>query len=71
MGRASRRKWIGRAESYEAQVLRGTSHAETSKAYLDQFSGKLPKFMKGAAELEEEREMEAEEVTTHEPEDKD
>lgn len=71
MGKASREKWIKRAETYEAQVLGGTRNAETSKAYLDQFSGKLQKFMKGAKDLEAERDLEAAEAEPHEPSGKD
>lgn len=71
MGRASRNKWIGRAEAYEDKVLRGTKNAEASKAYLDQFSGKLQKFMKGAKDLEAERQQDAAEAQANEPKGKD
>ena len=70
MGRASREKWMKRAEVYEKVALR--KGPSVSKTYLDRFSKKLDKFMKGAADLEEERDaIEEEELTGRELEPED
>jgi hypothetical protein len=67
MGKRSKEKWMKRAEVYEGIVLR--KGPETSKEYLDRFQKKLGKFMKGVADLEEEREIiEEEEMAGREPE---
>jgi len=68
MGRASREKWMRRAEAYEGIVQK--KGPSVSKTYLDRFVKKLDKFMKGAADLEEEREqIEEEELAGREPDD--
>lgn len=59
MGRASREKWIKRAEVLERAVLRG--NPDLSKAYLDRFGKKLPMVVRGAQQLAAEREMDAQE----------
>jgi len=67
MGRASREKWIKRAEAFEGIAVKGVN-PESSKAYIERFSRKLQKFVKGARELAEERVEDAEETSEHEPE---
>lgn len=67
MGRASREKWIKRAEAFEG-IATGGVNPEPSKAYIERFSKKLQKFVKGARELAEERVEDAMETPDHEPE---
>jgi len=67
MGRASREKWIKRAEAFEGIATKGVN-PESSKAYIERFSKKLQKFAKGACELAEERFEDAVETPEHEPE---
>ena len=70
MGRKSRSKWMVRAEVYEAVVLK--QGPDASKEYLEQFQKKLGKFMKGAQELEDEREdLEEDERAGHSEPDSD
>jgi hypothetical protein len=67
MGRASREKWIKRAEAFE-DIAHRSVNPESSKAYIERFSRKLQKFVKGARELAEERVEDAVETPDHEPE---
>lgn len=58
MGASSREKWIKRAEVYEGLILKGKEQA--AKEYLERFpSEKLWKFIKGAQQLEVEKELDA------------
>ena len=66
MGRASRDKWIKRAETFED--VAASAKPDASKAFLDRYSKKLHKFIKGAGELAEERAQDALENPEHEPE---
>jgi hypothetical protein len=60
MGNA-RWKWMQRAKAYE-DILESEGLA-AAKKYLEQFNGKLEKFVKGAADLEAERaDVESEEL---------
>lgn len=57
MGRASREKWIKRADAIED--LAQSQNQAASKAYFDRFSKKLHKLIKGARELAEEQAQDA------------
>jgi hypothetical protein len=60
MGNA-RWKWMQRVKTYE-DILDSEGLA-AAKKYLEQFNGKLEKFLKGAADLEAERaDVESEEL---------
>lgn len=61
MGKKSREKWIKRAEVYEGITLKGNEAA--SQAFLSTIKEKkLGKLIKGAQELESERDEEAQEA---------
>jgi hypothetical protein len=52
MGNA-RWKWMQRAETYEDILF--SKGQDAAKKYMEQFNGKLEKFLKGAADLATER----------------